>query len=88
MIAYEDRLPRNGRTAREIAERTGLSVRQVQNWTSERRTLFEERAKRRQEAIRAFKARHPEMTIRALAAEFECSVGTVHRALKAAKDAT
>ena len=31
------RYPRNGRTAREAAERVGMSVRTAQRWTSERK---------------------------------------------------
>lgn len=79
MITYEDRLPRNGRTARDIAERTGMSIRQVQNWTSEPRETYLSRAQERREKIRELRAAGK--TMRAIAAELGCSVGTVHNAL-------
>lgn len=77
MISYADRLPRNGRTAREIAERTGLSERQVRNWTSEPREVYLSRADEKRTAVLRLHAKG--MTMRAIATELGCSVGTVHR---------
>lgn len=79
MIRYEDRIPRRGRTAREVAEQTGLSVRQVQNWTSQPRTTYLARAQEQRVKIRDLRATG--LSMRAIAAELECSVGIVHRAL-------
>lgn len=79
MIAYEDRLPRRGQTARDIAERAGLSIRQVQNWTSEPREIYLSRAQQRRERIRELRGQG--MTYRAIAAEVGCSLSTVHAAL-------
>ncbi|MCH9728849.1 MAG: helix-turn-helix domain-containing protein [Actinomycetia bacterium] len=75
------RYPRNGRTARELAERMGTSVRTAQRWTSEPREVFVNRGKQRREKIREL--RSSGMSMRAIAAELGCSVGTVHNALKA-----
>ena len=77
MIAYADRLPRKGRTARELAEATGLSTRQIQNWTSEPREVYLARAdEKRTEAL---KLRAKGLSMRAIAGKIGCSVGTVHR---------
>lgn len=73
-------------TAREYAEKFGVHPVTVRRMIAVERSVFEQEARDRQEAIRAFKAKHPEMSMRAIAAEFGCSVGTVHRALKAAKE--
>ena len=74
------RYPRNGKTAREMAEWAGKSIRTVKRWTSEPREVYLERAEQRQDRIRELRATG--MSIRAIAAELGCSVGTVHRALK------
>ncbi|MDU7505809.1 MAG: replication protein RepB [Clostridia bacterium] len=77
MIAYADRLPRKGRTARELAEATGLSTRQIQNWTSEPREVYLARAdEKRTEVV---KLRAKGLAMRAIAGKIGCSVGTVHR---------
>lgn len=74
------RFPRNGRTARELAERTGMSIRTAQRWTSEPKDVYLARANERRERIRTLRVTG--MTMRAIAAEVGCSVGTVHNALK------
>ncbi|WP_415270964.1 helix-turn-helix domain-containing protein [Gordonia amicalis] len=86
VIAYDDRLHRGGRTARDIAEQTGLSPRQVQSWTSEPRTTYLARAHERREKIRALRATG--LSMRAIATQLGCSVGTVHKALAYAPAAT
>lgn len=73
------RLPRNGRTARELAEKTGLSIRTAQRWTAEPRETYLSRAEQRRQKIRQL--RETGMSMRAIAAEVGCSVGTVHNAL-------
>lgn len=78
------RYPRGGRTAREMAERAGMSVRTAQRWTSEPRSAFLGRARERGEEILALRATG--MTMRAIAAEVGCSVGTVHRHIAAARE--
>lgn len=73
------RARRNG-TARELAERYGVSPRTIQNLVAEERAVFLKRAADRHEKIRALHAKG--MTYRAIAAEVGCSIGTVHYALK------
>lgn len=77
MIAYADRLPRKGRTARELAEATGLSTRQIQNWTSEPREVYLARADEKRTEV--LKLRAKGLSMRAIATQLGCSVGTVHR---------
>jgi DNA-binding NarL/FixJ family response regulator len=77
MIAYADRLPRKGRTARELAEATGLSTRQIQNWTSEPREVYLARADEKRTEV--LKLRAKGLSMRAIAGKIGCSVGTVHR---------
>ena len=84
MTTHAHRIPRRGATARSIAERTGLSIRQVQNWTSEPREVYLDRAQQRREKIRELRATG--MTMRAIATEVGCSIGTVHNALQAPQD--
>lgn len=76
----DDRLPRNGLTVRELAERTGASPKSIVRWTSEPREKYLSRAQKRREEIREL--RNTGMTMRAIAAKVGCSVGTVHNALK------
>lgn len=71
------RFPRNGRTARELAEKTGLSIRSAQRWTSEPREDYLARADaKRGQAIR-LRARG--LSIRAIAEQMGCSKSAVHR---------
>lgn len=71
------RVPRNGRTIKEAAALTGLSERSIQRWTSEPREVYLARADEKRQAVRKFRAEG--LTMRAIAAELGCSVGTVHR---------
>lgn len=73
------RYPRHGKTAREVAERMGTSVRTAQRWTCEPRETYLSRAAERAEKIRELRASG--MTMRAIAAEMGCSVSTVHYAI-------
>lgn len=75
------RYPRNGRTAREMAAKVGISVRTAQRWTSQPRDEYLAAAAQRREKIRALRANG--LSMRAIAAEVGCGVGTVHRALSA-----
>lgn len=79
MIAYEDRLSRGGRTAREVAEEAGLSIRQVQNWTSRPRAEYLSEAEQRYLRIRELRAQGG--TMRQIAADLGVSVSAVHYAL-------
>ena len=74
------RYPRNGKTARELAERTGMSVRTAQRWTSEPREVFINRANDKRERVQEL--RDKGLSMRAIAAEIGCSVGLVHRYVK------
>ena len=78
------RYPRNGKTARELAERTGMSVRTAQRWTSEPREVFINRANDKRE--RVHELRDKGLSMRAIAAEIGCSVGLVHRYVKESQE--
>lgn len=73
------RYPRRGRTAREVAERTGTSISTAQRWTSEPREVYLARAQKRHEKIWALRAQG--LTMREIAKRTGVSVGTVHYAL-------
>lgn len=75
------RKPRNGRTIKEAAKLTGLTEQTIKRWTSEPREAYLDRCTQRREQIRTYKAANPKASMRAIAAEFGCSVGTVHNAL-------
>lgn len=74
-----ERISRKGKTARELAEKTGLSVRTIMEHTAEPRAVYLSRAEQRHERIRAMRAQG--MTMPAIAAELKISLGTVHYAL-------
>ncbi len=71
------RYPRNGRTAKEVAQKVGMSERSAQRWTSEPREVYLARAQERAKRIRELRAEG--LTMRAIAELEGCSVGTVHR---------
>ena len=73
------RYPRNGLTAREMAERVGKSARTARRWTSQERSVYLASVAERRERIREL--REQGLSMRAIAAEVGCGVGTVHRAL-------
>lgn len=85
-VPYERRRSRNGRTIREAAALTGLTEQTIKRWTSEPREVYVGRARTRQDAIREWKTQHPTHSMRRIAEQFGCAVGTVHRALKADND--
>lgn len=74
--------PRNGWTVRELAEKTGASPRSIVNWTSEPREAYLARADEKRRRIRELRAQG--LTMRAIAADVGCSVGTVHRYVREA----
>lgn len=69
--------PRNGWSVRELAEKTGASPRSIANWTSEPREIYIARAHEKRDRIQALHDKG--LTMRAIAKEVGCSVGTVHR---------
>lgn len=73
------RYPRNGRTARELAELAGKSVRTAQRWTSEPREQYEARTAARHNRISELRAEG--LSYRAIATELGVSISTVHYAL-------
>jgi len=84
-VADVQRLPRNGLTIRELAERIGRSPRTVKRYTSEPREAYEAKAAARHERIRELRAEG--MSMRAIAAEVGVTVSTVHYALTKAETA-
>ncbi len=84
MSSVYARYPRNGKTARELAERTGMSVRTAQRWTSEPREVFIKRANEKRVRVQELRAKG--LSMRAIAAEIGCSIGTVHRYVKEAEE--
>lgn len=73
------RIPRNGKTARELAEKTGMSPRTAQRWTSEPREVYLGRAAERREKIHEL--REKGLSMRAIAEEVGIAVSAVHYAL-------
>lgn len=71
------RYPRNGRTARETAERVGMSVRTAQRWTSEPREVYLARADAKRTQAQAL--REQGLSIRAIAERTGISKSAVHR---------
>ena len=75
---------RRGQTARELADRFGVSPRTIRRTVAEERSEFLNRAQQRRERIRELRATG--LSYRAIAAEVGCSVGTVHNALRREDD--
>lgn len=71
---------RRERTAREVAAQLKVSPRTVRRVIAQPRQEYLSEAKTRHELIRQLRANG--LTMRAIAAEVECSVGTVYNALK------
>ena len=67
-------------TARQLGQQFGRSPRTIRRIIAEPREDFLDRAQQRREQIREL--RTTGISMRAIAAEMGCSVGTVHRALK------
>lgn len=83
-MTTRERIPRNGKTAREVAEKTGLSVRTIMEWTAEPREAYLTRAEERRQKIRQL--RNEGLSMRAIAQELNISVGTVHYSLNKTDD--
>jgi DNA-binding NarL/FixJ family response regulator len=79
-VSPELRRPRNGRTIKQAARLTGLTEQTIKRWTSEPRETYLSRAQQRRERILELRATG--MSMRAIATEVGCAVGTVHNALK------
>ena len=73
---------RRNQTARELAKQFGKSERTIYRVMAEPRDEYEARAAERHERIRELRAEG--LSMRAIAAELEISVGTVHYALNKA----
>lgn len=71
---------RNGWSVRELAEKTGASPRSIISWTSEPREKYLTRADEKRGRVQELRAKG--LSMRAIAAEIGCSVGTVHRYVK------
>lgn len=80
MTTLIERIPRRGRSARELAEQLKVSPQTIRKWTAEPREVYLERMRARRDLVRQLRATG--MSFRAIAAELECSLGTVHNALK------
>lgn len=80
------KVPRNGRTVKEAAALTGLSTATIIRWTSEPRADYLARADEKRRKVAELRAQG--LTMRAIAAEIGCSVGTVHRYVKEAREAS
>lgn len=74
-----ERIPRKGKTVRELAEATGLSPRTIIAWTSEPREVYLARAESKRARARALRAQG--LSMRTIAAEIGCGVASVHRYL-------
>lgn len=81
-----ERLPRNGLTARELAERIGCTPQTIRNWTAEPREDYLARAQEKRKRVQELRAQG--LSIRAIAAETGYSVGTVHKYAKEAETAS
>ena len=78
------RIPRNGKTIREVAEGTGLSTATIERWTSAPREDYLAQANEKRVRVQALRAKG--LSMRAIAAEIGCSVGLVHRYVKEAQE--
>lgn len=76
---------RRSATARELADRFGVTPRTIRSIIAQPRIEYLNEAQQRRERIREL--RETGLSYRAIAAEIGCSVGTVHNALKAVPSA-
>lgn len=76
---------RRSKTARELARQFGVSPRTIQRAIAEPRADFEARAAQRHERVRELRTEG--LSMRAIAAELDISVGAVHYALNKDKSA-
>ena len=75
--------PRNGWSVRELHEKTGAAKSSIIRWTSEPRAEYIARADEKRARVQELRAKG--LSMRAIAAEIGCSVGTVHRYVKEAQ---
>lgn len=85
-MARQTGVNRNGWSLRELAEKTGASERAIANWTSEPRADYLARADEKRARVRELRGKG--LSVRAIAAETGYSVGTVHRYVKEAREAS
>lgn len=78
-MTAKNRLPRNGLSVRELAEKTGVSTASIIRWTSEPREVYLGRAADRREKIHEL--REKGLSMRAIGAELGISARAVHYAL-------
>ena len=78
------RAMRAQKTARELAEQCGVSVRTIQRWTATPRAEWLSQAEKRRAEIRALAAAHPDYTSAHIADRLGVNRSTVTRALKRA----
>lgn len=85
-MTQREKVPRNGRTVKEAAALTGLSTATIIRWTSEPRADYLARADEKRARVRELRGKG--LSVRAIAAETGYSVGTVHRYVKEAREAS
>lgn len=85
-MSDRQRIPRNGKTLREVAEGTGMSIATIARWTSVPRADYLARADEKRARVRELRGKG--LSVRAIAAETGYSVGTVHRYVKEAREAS
>lgn len=85
-MTNSSRIPRHGKTVRELAEKTGFSTNTIIRWTSEPRETYLARADEKRARVKELRAQG--LSIRAIAAQTGYSVGTVHRYVKEAEKAS
>lgn len=73
------RMPRNGRSVRELAEKTGFSTNTIIRWTSEPRDVYLNRAEERHQKILELRAEG--LSMRAIASQLGISARAVHYAV-------
>jgi len=84
MTEQVEKIDRGGMSIRELADKTGLSPRTIERWTSRPRDEYLSEAAERHRKIREL--RDQGMTMRAIAAELGVGVRTVHYAIHDAKN--
>ena len=72
---------RRAESASVLAKRMGVHPATIRRTVAEERSEYLSWTSKRREDIRAYKAELPEMSMRAIATHFECSVGVVHKAI-------
>lgn len=78
-MADIQRIPRNGLSIQQLANRIGRSTSTVKRYTSEPREVYETRAAERHARIRELRSEG--LTMRAIAEQVGVTVGAVHYAI-------